>query len=100
RLIQQNPKDPELPSTVTLPWLFHHLSLSVWITLASLLFIAFAMGYSASKNNLFSKLYEDFNAGINHSTQTPIQYPTAPPTTIQNKQIDKTATKADTATKP
>lgn len=99
QLILQNPKELELPSTVTLPWLFRHLSLSVWLTLASLLFIAFAMGYSASKNNLFSRLYEDISTAINHSPHTPTQYPTAPPTAIQNKQIDKTATKADTAEK-
>lgn len=75
RLILQKPKEAELPSTVTPYWLFHHLSISVWLTLAGLLISAFLIGFAVAKNNLLSTVINDIKGAITDTQKIPPQNP-------------------------
>jgi len=100
KIIQQNPKELEAPSTVTLLWLFHHLSLSIWLTFASILLATFLTGFAVAKNNLLGTLLNDIRDALSHSRPTPKEKPTAPPTTLQNNTTKESPIKNDTTAKP
>ena len=52
--------NPELqpPETVTLPWLFHHLSWQVWLTFFGLLLSSFTVGVVAAHIPFFMQIYD------------------------------------------
>jgi hypothetical protein len=52
-------KRPELqpPETVTLPWLFHHLSWKMWLSFLSVIAIVFSAGFFAGHVKLFVQIY-------------------------------------------
>lgn len=52
------PKEPELPSKVTLNWLIKHVPVNLWVTAVSLLAISFALGLQASRISLVKEVFK------------------------------------------
>jgi hypothetical protein len=44
------------PSKVTIPWLFRHLSLPIWVSGIAVVALAWGIGFAMGKNDFFRQL--------------------------------------------
>ena len=56
KLIQSKKADLEPPAKVTIPWLFRHLSWSVWVSGVLFFCASWGIGFAMGKNDFFRQL--------------------------------------------